>query len=260
MSFTVSIQDSTLQQCTSVSAVYLPKLYQFDDPHPDASIELLDVVETWKSLKPEQAHELHFWHNAFRAAIERYIHDTLVDNFNDAGITPDASQMHAYIQGLKYQQVMVDIDHIVADMIKQQQSSHRNCSWLEWDKRTALANFIRLHHCFVDDQPILHLYFYSEMTHGGGVQVYVRVCSKPQIFHVDHQSAKFVFYSPILDESKGLYPVNISEAMKDTRTDAWIIGVVTLFPDEVRFERVFRFRNFVQVCCLPSFISFQILH
>lgn len=247
MSFTVSVHDSSFPAWNSDTTAYLPVNHYFSEPHPDPSIRLIDVVESWKGLRPSQACELRFWHNALRQAIETYIHDVLVGNMDLCGLKAHAEDIHHYIGGLQHQQISVDVERILDDAISQQKTSrkHLDFTWLAWDKKVALVNLLRLCHCFWEDVPELHVYFYSELLEHGSVQVYAQVMHRSPMFFVDQVKNVYAFRSPVLDPGKGLYAVIVDQATR-TMGDVWELRVSTLFR-ECRFERVYRFREDVQV-------------
>ena len=250
MSFTVKIHDSSLPTWQSDLAAYLPRHYNFLDPHPDPSIQLIDLVESWKGLSPAQATELRFWHLAFRGSLERYIHATLLGNFGDAQLAMHAGEIHNYVARLQCQVIHVDIDRILQDMTKQAERSPRvsELTWLLWDRRVALVNMMRLYHGFVEDVPQIHVYFYSEMLKNGGVQVYAEILTRPPVFTINQSAGTFEFSLPVLDAEKGLYYTCVEESKR--KGDCWELKIVTLFRG-CKFERTYRFKNDLPVSDPP---------
>jgi hypothetical protein len=245
MAFTVSVNDTSSPRWTIPSSAYLPTVHHFHLPHPDPTIQLVDLVESWKNLSPSHAAELRFWHNALRTSLEKYIHDTVVGNLRDNGINADAYAVHEYVSSLGHQTVHVEIDRVIEDAIKQQKKASSPVEWFARDKRVALVNLLRTWHCFMDDQPMVHLFFYSEIESQGGLQVFVEVANRPHVFYVDQQNGGFVFKSPVLDGGKGLYEIVVGDVKR--AGELWEVKVVTKFK-EARFERLYRFRNEVKVC------------
>lgn len=88
MSITVDVRDDSIPHWLTDSSVYFPKHYRLDDysHHPDPSIQLVDVVETWKGLSPTYARELRFWQDAFNTAIAGLVEEALVESFGKAEI------------------------------------------------------------------------------------------------------------------------------------------------------------------------------
>ncbi|KIW07362.1 uncharacterized protein PV09_02208 [Verruconis gallopava] len=254
MSLLISVDNPSLPQWDKDFEALLPRYHRFQDPHPDPSIQLIDVTEMWTGLRDTQPAELRFWHNALRLSVERYVREALLAHLHDADVSADAHQLHAFVLALGHQQIMCDVDWIVEDMIRQQSQAGVASRWWDWDKRVAITNFIRLHHCFFEDQPLLQGFFTSELTvkdgdgtgTGTGVLAYFRTSARPRVFAVDHASGLFSFQSPVLDPNMGFYPVQLSEAKKEKTGDVWNLKVATLFRDGVRFERMFRFRSNMQ--------------
>jgi len=88
MSITVDVRDDSLPYWPTDSAVYYPKHHRFSDwfRHPDPSLEIVDVVETWKGLQPHHAQELRFWQNAFKTAVGGLVEEALLESYRKAGI------------------------------------------------------------------------------------------------------------------------------------------------------------------------------
>jgi hypothetical protein len=105
--------------------------------------------------------------------------------------------------------------------------------------------------------PELHVYFYSELLEHGSVQVYAEVMHRPPMFYFDQAKNTYTFRSPVLDPGKGLYAVVVDQATR-TVDDVWELRVSTLFR-ECRFERVFRFREEVQVFILSQSNNLHLL-
>ena len=129
------------------------------------------------------------------------------------------------------------------------------CDWFGWDQRVALVNLMRLSHCFMVDEPLLHVYFYSELdSQQGGLKVFAEVMTKPQIFYIDQVNGNFAFRPPILDAGKGQYDIRIAEVRRANFGGAMELAVSTMFRG-ARFERIFRFRNELRVRSICSTIK-----
>jgi hypothetical protein len=256
MAFHISVSNSSLPDWPTPTSAYLPVLHHFSLPHPDSTIHLLDVVELWKDLSPKHAIELRFWYNSLRATFERYFHDTLVANLRENGVSADAWAVHDYVSSLGHQSVHIDIDNIIDSVVKQQQkASHESANELfARDTRVALVNLLRTWHCFMDDEPTAHLFFYSEVVPQGGVHIYIKVENRPHVFYADHKAGTFVFRSPVLDAGKGAYEVVVGDAKRVG--DVWELSVVTRF-QEARFERLYRFINDVKVKVCNRFLPIR---
>jgi hypothetical protein len=251
MSLNLTLYDASFPYWDNDSAAYGPTIHRFTHSQTNQTIKLIDVVESWKGLNPSQAHELCLWHNALRDAMQRHVQDILLGNLSASQVKDDAMEVHRYVSCLYHQIVTLDIDAIIDDTIKHVGPSRREWPWLgKCSKRVALVNLLRLQSCFMTDEPNIRLYFYSELKAEGAVQVYAEVMGSPQVFGVDQQNGCFTFQAPMLDPGKGFYDIRIGEVTRDVKSDALCLTVSTMFKD-TRFERVFRFRNDIQVFILP---------
>ena len=192
--------------------------------------------------------------------MERHLSYVLRANFGDAGVLMDARDIHRYVATLGWQTVTVDLNTLLEDILHQADKKKFSFSttqtgegWFASDKRVALANLLRLSHIFYENAPKIHVFFYSELLADGGVHIYADVSSKPPFFTIEPVSEgsgemQFVHRLPVLDEGKGTYFTAIEDTRHvgvpgDLRCE--VRGVV--FFRGVRFERVWRFRNEVQV-------------
>lgn len=161
-------------------------------------------------------------------------------------------RMHCHTLSLEYQNLKCNINKLIDTMILVHEASGRSHKWLDWDKNNALSNFIQLHHCFRQDEQAIQVYFTSELAHPLELRVFVRIYSKPHVFHVDRSGSDTPtawFRAPVLDDRKAIYPVDISNIFPTPDSSLWQMAATTRFPEGVRFERLYRFHYYVCSLC-----------